>query len=59
MLFIHKLYQNGVCPIPDYAAEVCAFFEFPKINNIQNGAAKSNWGMQHYAPNQSIQVDAD
>ncbi len=51
------MYSAGVCPILDYAAEICAYKEYPKINTIQNRAIRVFMGVHNFAPNLGITGD--
>ncbi len=48
------MYNAGVCPILDYATEICAYKEYPEINTIQNRAIRVFMGVHNFAPNLGI-----
>ena len=51
------MYNAGVCPILDYAAEIWGYKEYPKINTIQNWAIRVFMGVHNFAPNLGITGD--
>ena len=46
-----KLYQSCVCPVLDYASEICGYKGYDKIDHIQNRAIRAYLGVHSFAPN--------